>query len=225
LAAVAELKTKEADLKRLILIASIFAAGCASTVKLDDSAKASINSISISENVVVPQGVSYIGPAAAFGLIGVVADAGNDTPQNIKNHLEKNNIDVGKIVKEQFEQEARQNPFLGSRLKPSGAGAEARIEIEIRGYGLGQKRGFSNNYVPMLGYAVKMFDGTNRVVWEKYDYVTAFTDGIPTYQFEEYFQSDAAFRTAYTESARIIARNLVKDIGEPSHGMGPSAMR
>jgi hypothetical protein len=195
--------------KRLILALLIFIAGCASSVTLDDSAKASIKSVSISEKVIVPAQAHFIGPGAAFGALGAIAGTASDTPQAIKNQLEKNKIDLGRIVREQFEQEAQQNSFLGSRLKPGG---ESRIEIEIRVYGLGQKRGFSNEYVPMLGYNVKLFDGANRVVLEKYDYVTAFTEGIPTYQFEEYFKSDTAFRTAYTQSARIIARNLLKDV-------------
>lgn len=196
-------------MKRLILVLLIFITGCASSVTLDDSAKASIKSISISEKVVVPTQAHFIGPGAAFGALGALAGSSSDTPQAIKSHLEKNNIDLGRIVREQFEQEAKQNSFLGSRLRPGG---ESRLEIEIRVYGLGQKRGFSNDYVPMLGYNVKMFDSTNRMVWEKYDYVTAFTEGIPTYQFEEYFKSDTAFRTAFTQSARIIARNLLKDV-------------
>ena len=197
-------------MNRLILASVVLVvAGCASSVTLDDSAKASIKSISISEKVVVPEQAHFIGPGAAFGALGALAGASSDTPQAIKSHLEKNKIDLGKIVREQFEQEAKQNSFLGSRLKPGG---ESRVEIEIRVYGLGQKRGFSNDYVPMLGYNVKMLDSTNKVVWEKYDYVSAFTEGIPTYQFEEYFKSDAAFRSAYTQSARIIARNLLKDV-------------
>jgi hypothetical protein len=196
--------------KRLILASVVLLlAGCASSVTLDDGAKASIKSVSISENVIVPTQAHFIGPGSAFGALGAIAGSASDTPQAIKNHLEKNKIDLGRIVREQFEQEARQNSFLGSRLKPGG---ESRLEIEIRVYGLGQKRGFSNEYVPMLGYNVKLFDGTNRVVLEKYDYVTAFTEGIPTYQLEEYFKSDTAFRTAFTQSARIIARNLLKDV-------------
>jgi hypothetical protein len=195
--------------KRLILASLIFVAGCASSITLDDSAKASIKAISISEKVIVPAQAHFIGPGSAFGALGAIAGSANDTPQAIKSHLEKHNIDLGRIVRGQFEQEAQQNSFLGTRLK---RGGETRLEIEIRVYGLGQKRGLSNDYVPMLGYAVKMFDGTNKLVLEKYDYVTAFTDGIPTYQFEEYFKSDAAFRTAFAQSARIIARNLLKDV-------------
>jgi len=195
--------------KRLILASLILLAGCAATVKLDDSAKASIKSVSISEKVVVPEQAHFIGPGSAFGALGAIAGSASDTPQAIKSHLQKHNIDLGRIVREQFEQEAQQNSFLGSRLKPGG---ESRLEIEIRVFGLGQKRGLSNDYVPMLGYNVKLFDGTNRLVMEKYDYVTAFTEGIPTYQFEEYFKSDTAFRTAFTQSARIIARNLLKDV-------------
>jgi len=195
--------------KYLVLGSLILFAGCASSVSLDDSAKLSIKSVSISEKVVVPVQAHFIGPESAFGLLGAIVGSASNTPEAIKSHLEKHNINLGRIVREQFEQEARQNSFLSGRLKPDG---ESRLEIEIRLYGLGQKRGLSNDYVPMLGYTVKMFDGTNRVVLEKYDYVTAFTEGIPTYQFEEYFKSDKAFRAAFTQSARIIARNLLKDV-------------
>src|SRR5262245_20482774 len=202
--------TKGEDVKHLILASAVLlVAGCASSVTLDDSAKASIKSISISEKVIVPEQAHFIGPGAAFGALGAIAGSASDTPQAIENHREKNKIDLGRIVREQFEQEAKQNSFLGSRLKPGG---ESRIELEIRVYGLGQRRGFSNDYVPMLGYNVKLFDASNKVVLEKYDYVSAFTEGIPVYQLEEYFKSDTAFRSAYTQSARIIAKNLLKDV-------------
>lgn len=188
---------------------SALIAGCAASMQLEDSARARIRSISISEKVIVPEKPAYIGSGSAFGALGALVESASDQPQAIKDFLAKNNVDVGQIVREQFTQEARQHAFLGSRLQPDG---EARIEIGVRIYGLSLKRGFSNDYVPMLGYEVKLFDAANALVWQKYDYVTAFTDGIPVYEFEEYFKSGAAFRAAYAQSARIIARNMLREI-------------
>src|SRR5262245_65572354 len=88
--------TKGEDVKRLILASAVLlVAGCASSVTLDDSAKASIKSISISEKVIVPEQAHFIGPGAAFGALGALAEAGGDTPKAIKSHLEKNKIDLG----------------------------------------------------------------------------------------------------------------------------------
>src|SRR3954466_13768848 len=78
---------KGEDVKRLILASLIFVASCASSITLDDSAKTSIKSISISEKVIVPAQAHFIGPGAAFGALGAIADSANDTPQAIKSHL------------------------------------------------------------------------------------------------------------------------------------------
>jgi hypothetical protein len=191
------------------LIAIFFITGCASSKKLNEAAKANIRAIEVSSAVQMPKEVTFMGPGAAFGVLGALAESASSTPDAIKAHLAKSKIDVGAITREEFIKAAQKNPFLKDRLKDKG---DAKIEIEIRLYGLGQKNGLSDNYFPMMGVNVRMYDKDKKLVWEKYDYTTAFTSGITEYDFKEYFKSDKAFRAAFEQAARIISQSFVADI-------------
>jgi hypothetical protein len=61
---------------KIVLLTSVFLSGCAN-VKLTDESKASINTFSIDEEIVIPQGAYYNGPEGALtglgGLIGLVS--------------------------------------------------------------------------------------------------------------------------------------------------------
>ena len=208
-------------LQQMILICSSFVlamnliTGCVSQKALTKTDKESIRSVSINKQVKMPDDFLYMGPAqawgAAGGLLGAVAgqsDARSAKAQ-IKSALQENHIDLEQISREQLEAELLKSNLFSS-IAPEGGDAEFRLEVRL--WGFVQKNTFSAHLKPTLSITGSLVNLNGTVLWQKYDYITAFNDQTPEHTIEEYLRNPQLIREAFDTSAKIISEGLVKDI-------------
>ncbi len=187
--------TCETRFKKTLLICSSFLlvmtilAGCASQKALTKKDKESIQSVSISKEVKMPDDFLYMGPAQSWGtaggLIGAIADKSNEisAKAQIISAMQENKIDLMQISREQLKAELFRANVFPSIVQEGG---DAEIRLEVSFWGLVQKNSFSAQLKPMLGITGSLVTSNGAVFWQKYDYITALNDQTPEHTIEEY---------------------------------------
>jgi hypothetical protein len=198
-----------------LLISALLFSGCATSVTLKKSDRELIRSISINKDVKIPDDMFYQGPtqtwSISMGLIGATkaAAAAMTDKDLIKEVMGNNQIDLRQIVREQFAAEtiaAGVFPLIVSE------GGDAEVNLEIRVWGLAQAHAFTDQLKPMLNVRGTLVQANGTILWENFDYVTAFHDQTPRHTLEEYLQNPKYIREAFTTCAKIVSEGLVNDI-------------
>jgi hypothetical protein len=204
-------------LKSLVLLLTALAlGGCASSLQIPDTAKGSIDAVSIGDTVVVtpnPQFISGIGRLIAPGIGGVagaIIDSGErDKDKQYILFLKAAGIDVAPIVRSEFESQIRKHPFFGSRLSPAG---KYRFEIDVPFHALVQKTSITNYYRANVGVRVKLIGPTGEVVGEGKAQSCLFGDCIKLYELEELLANPELLRQQYVEAARDAIQQVLKSL-------------
>jgi hypothetical protein len=201
----------------LAIVVLAASAGCATSISLTKQSRETTSSVSVEKNVGVPDQIFYHGPAQslgmAFGLVGVlVAEAAAQGPKGqLKAAMAEGHVDLGEIVREQFAA-ALTEAAVFPAIAPDGG--EAEFQLEVRIFGFARPPGFSSRLKPMLGVRGTLARRDGPVLWQKYDYVTNLTEETPSHTLEEYLQTPKLIEESLTAAAKIVARQLVKDMRE-----------
>ncbi len=200
----------------ILIFACLFVfSGCASSIALKQSDKLAIQSVNITKDVKMPERMFYQGRKESIlsgcGCLGVAAaESGRKkTEESIKDVMEKANIEIGQIVRDQFINEIKDSNLF--KIVSDGNDAEFRLSIRI--YGFAQPHGLSSQLKPMLGVEgslVELHD--DRVVWKKYEYVTNLNDKTPSHSLEEYFSNTELIREALNVASQIVVGDLIDDM-------------
>jgi hypothetical protein len=204
----------------LTLIAATLLTGCVSSQALTKPDRESLQAVSLNKAVILPEDLYYHGPAqTAAGALGGAVGAlvgvalAKEPKAKLKAAMAEGGIDVGQIVREQFESELSAARIFPSML-PEGGDAEFKFEVRIVGFA--QPHGFSGQLKPMLGVTGMLVRPDGKVLWKKYEYVTNLNDQTPAYSFDDYIQKPEALRNALTAAAKIVTGALVVHIKESS---------
>ncbi|HEV8672683.1 MAG TPA: hypothetical protein VGX21_01445 [Methylomirabilota bacterium] len=190
-------------------------AGCATSIPLTKQSRETTSSVSVKEDVSVPDQIYYHGPGQslgmALGVVGVlVAEAAAQGPKGqLKAAMKEGHIDLGQIVREQFAAALTEAAVFPAIIADGG---EAEFQLEVRIFGFARPPGFSSRLKPMLGVKGTLARRDGPILWQKYDYVTNLADETPSHTLEEYLQTPKLIEESLTAAAKIVARELMKDM-------------
>jgi hypothetical protein len=178
----------------------VFLAGCVSSTRMQESEKARIRSVSINPVVKMPDDPTFIG--TFWGILG------SDKSQ-LKEHMQKVNFDLPRIVKQQFKAQAERQAFFEGKLKDTG---DYKFDFEVKVYGLIVGNTLvSGDCTGLLTVVARMYDPSGKVVWEKMDH--ADRDKLPSYNChnDDFLKGDAALNTSFGKAAELVSTDLIND--------------
>ncbi len=191
----------------LVLIALSLGA-CATSQPLTEAGRSQITTISIGPQLNSAEGPSFIGPGGAFfGVFGALAEMSQG--EAIAKQMNDEGVDIEQIVQEELQHQAKEHPFLASRLNERG---DNSLEIEIRMYGIAQKHGLSSEYRPIIGLTARLYSADRAVLWEKYDFVTGMSSATTPHTFEDYFEKPGTMGASFSEAARAVITLLLDEL-------------
>jgi len=180
-----------------------------------------INTISISEHVVVPDQTMNDNPGlrigAAFGgaLGSVIADSLPTNNKDTTAYMKDNNVNVGDIVLNEFKYQIKQKSSISSKITDDKNGvSDATFVLEIQRYGLGAEHDFSSKYRPMIRMSAKLVKKSGEVIWEENDFVHHMEESILALPLAQYFTDPKIMVTKYKEVAKLAVSNILENIAE-----------
>ena len=198
----------------LLGFAVIAVSGCAS-VSIAPEQVSAIRSTSVSPQVKMAASPAYYGPEdglASSGLIGAaIASAiivldNKKPPLQIKAYLAAENIDVGEIVRTQFEKGLASDPRFSSKVREHG---ETTFELEVQVYGLVSNGPFSSEFKPWLSVRATLVDASGNMMWQATDFAYSWTETVPPKPYSTYFEDPEHFRSAFTAAGEAVTRGLL----------------
>ena len=189
-----------------------------SDVALEPRARDAIQQAFVSENVSVPEGVFYQGPAESisFGVGGLVGaaivqsiEAGSEKKLTMQDLIRAMPMD--QIVHESFENALRASGTIPVGDDPATTDVAFSFKIEV--YGLGQTQGFSSTLYPVVGFHAVLTNPAGEILWQKYGSVSPLSSGNDLgHTAKEYAANPELLRATFENAARLVSRSIVADL-------------
>lgn len=205
-----------------LLACGALIAGCATSKFNNEQAKSirSLNTVSVSKEVTIPQKPEVFGKKTATagflgGAIGAAIAANiNDEPEEFKQYLATNNINVGEIVRAELV-----NYLKKTRTVQSIANAESgpTFEITILRYGLGPTMSMAPINKPLkatITLSVKLKNTDGSLLWEGSEYITALSDIGEAHTLDEFYAFPNITEAAFREAAQAVVREMFKGLNK-----------
>jgi hypothetical protein len=200
---IVEVKMKKALVLVLLLNMVIF--GCATTQKIALNKDIRISSISVSENVIVPKDIYYVGRGAAFGLIGGIA---NISPAKaFQEYTVKNGIDIKDIVRNTFIE-----TFKETSKYSYSENAKHQINLEVKVYGVSKKSMFSDEYEPVLLIQAEMIDEAEKIIWKNGHYIQPLGNPIAPFPMEKIKEDPEILKKLWRDAARAASIKILEQL-------------
>jgi hypothetical protein len=201
---------------KLVLLALVVAvaAGCAASQQMSAEDRAKVKSAKVGS--VEKQQLFLLAPSGAniglmFGAIGgaVTGSAAEDNQKVFLAFLEKNNISVEKIVREEVEAALRAS---GKLAIVDDAGAPT-LKISVPQYGFGVPHLLSSNVVPTMWVKCDLTDATGRLLWSANDrMLPSVANKVEPTTWEAMRDNPKKIEEEWRKAAQIIAKNIVADL-------------
>jgi hypothetical protein len=199
--------------KACLAAVALTMAGAAMCADAPTEAIANIGDISIAPEVRILMPPFYHGSEQAVGAVlggglgGAVAGAATSEERTrIANYVRDENIDIGAMVRSEFERQLLARPEFASRIKSD---APSRFVLSAR-YGL-SKIGFGG-YKPYLSIHVMLIDANRVEVWKRHDYIGGLNSSTPALKYDDYFSSPETFKSAFTAAAKEVVALVLKKL-------------
>lgn len=189
----------------IVLLCMVFLSGCASTEKVALNKDIRISSISVSENVIVPKDIYYVGEGAAFGLIGGLANV--SPAKAFQEFTIKNHIDIKKIVRNTFIKTLEQ-----AGKYPYSENAKFQIDLTVKVYGVSKKSMFSDDYLPVLLIQAKMTDGTKNTIWKNGYYIQPLGNPIAPVSMKRINENPELLKKLWTDAAAAASKKIIEPL-------------
>ncbi len=191
--------------------------GCVSSKSLTTIDKASIQSVSIAEDVFLPERMYYQGPRESIligvgGLLGsLAAESGRaDTEELFKYVMKKENINISQIVRDEFK--SRLQNLNMYKIIASSNESSYKFKLMIKVYGFAQYQGLSKQLKPMLGVEGTLESSDSKVLWKKYAYITPLNGTTPSHTYEEYMNNPNFMLEAFSSASKIVIADLIESL-------------
>jgi hypothetical protein len=192
----------------IMLLGVLTLTGCVSPVALTKPDRESIRAVSIQKNVKVPDAIFYLGGAQAagmaFGLVGglIAGLAAQGSAEQFKAVMREGQIDLGQIVRDQFEIELREAGIF-PLVVPDGGDAE--IGLEIQSYGLYHGR-------PALWIVGSLVRTDGAILWKLGESLRTPDYQAASHDLEEYRKNPQLLREGFTAGAKFISGKMVRSM-------------
>ena len=189
-------------------------AGCATHIPLSKENSQNIKTVWVNPEIKKPDQMFEHTSASDYGfvvggLIGELAAAAGDTQsaRTIQLSAEKNNIDIRKIVYQQWiEQIGKKSKFkLSNQLH-----SDAQLISEIKIYGVTNAGAYSRRYVGTLTLHAQLVRA-NAVVWEDTEY-SKVTSDTHKYKFAEIMNDSAKLSVIWNQAAENAVSKLIANL-------------
>jgi hypothetical protein len=178
------------------LVCAVIIISCLScSVPLKSLDKASFQTISISNNVQMPEEMYYNEPTAVHE---------KENADKIKYLMKLFDIDVSQIVREQFTKELESSGVFNS-IVPEGGDGEIILRVNQYGFGYG----FEPGQKPMMAIDGSLQASDGSVFWRNYAYVTNLNTITPAYSIEKLTNNPESLREAFEITTAILVQELV----------------
>ena len=215
------------NFNRVSVVASILAAlitayGCASQKAISREKQSAIHSVSVAQSVSIPDHPVVFGPSSnskvmVFGPFAALTARASDNPdsQALKNLFEKEKIDIGKIVRQEFIAGLKQSGAFPEVDAPQG---DARFELTIEEYGLAAAGMHPMSPIhpplsPQLKVAGKLTGRNGALLWQNSAFLTGLSHRMEGHLFKEILADPRQTREMFTKAAQIVSADLLKDFG------------
>ena len=176
--------------------------------------KESIKSVTVSEDVQLPEKMIYVGDEelaarVVFGVFGLMA-AQDDIKKNsdlVKEVMNKSNIDIGKITIDHFKEKLKSSQLF-DELRSECADCP-KFSLSVRHYGFAQYHGYSSQLRPELGVEGILTSSDDSVLWRRYAFVGP-NDKVPMNTLEEYLQEPELMKIALSLASEIVTDDLIE---------------
>lgn len=204
-----------AGLAACVLLTTLGA--CAASVSMSQRNRGKIQSVTVSDDVPVPDQLYYQGrkESILMGSLGVAGAAaaggtGKKTGDVIADVMNKAGIDVGEIAADRFRTQLNSAGVFGNVV--SDCDGCPSIHLSVRFYGFAQPHGLSSQLRATIGVEGTMIDSTGRVLWKKYSYVTALNKQTPSHTLKEYLEKPELLREGFTVATDTVVSDLIDDL-------------
>ena len=202
----------------LLLTASILLlSSCrGSHVELTPEYKDSIATVTVKDEIGMPEKAFYSGPASGLGafiggVIGsLIVQSAEDADDLLTQVLATEEVNLEAIVREEIHRSFVASNPVGTVVD---AGGDAEFQFNVDAYGL-HKHGWGILDVrPLVYLEAKLVKRDGSVVWEKTE-GPAFMDDIPVQSFEEWMNDLDALREGFRRTVRFTVAYLIEDLKE-----------
>ncbi|MET0015018.1 MAG: hypothetical protein ABW088_15305 [Sedimenticola sp.] len=193
-----------------LLILIFLLPGCANLPDQQSSKTGlTFTSISVNEDVTFTSHLTYDGPEtfSSLGLLGALTSENerNSTAYRIEEHMKKNNIDVGKVIRNTFITELnKKGLYTASNI------SDYKLQLAVLTYGLSIPHGFSTELVPVLSVQATIKDNNNQAVWKGGKrLLPSPLSPVKSRSLAELLTNNDSFISLWQEAARHIASNSI----------------
>jgi ABC-type uncharacterized transport system auxiliary subunit len=192
--------------------------GCAATQKMSDADRAAFKSASVVAEPADKEKMFLLAPGGQniglmFGAIGGLAASGaiEDNRQAFAAFLEKNNISIDRIVREEVEKAFRESGKL--TLVGPGQGAPAKLKISVPQYGFGVTTLLSSKVVPTLWIKCDLVDASGRLLWSENErMLPSVANPMESTTWKEMADNPAKVEDDWRKAAAYLAKKIVGEL-------------
>ena len=201
----------------LLAVAAVLS-GCAASQRMSDADKAKFRTATIGETVAEKDKLFLLAPGGQniglmFGAIGGLAASGaiEDNQKAFAAFLEKNQISIEKIVREEVEAALRASGKLA--IAPAASPEAATVRIAIPQYGFGVTTLLSSSVVPVLWIKVDMADGSGRLLWSENErMLPSVASPMQSTTWKELADNPAKVEAEWRKAAAYLAKKIVDEL-------------
>ena len=188
-----------------LLLCAFVLSACAGSVPLTAKNRASIQSISVSEQVTMPDVMFYRGPEYALGALKVPVEyVEKSIGEVIQRLMREHKIDVAQMVRDQLIKELEDHRLFNSIVAEGG---DAEVKLAIVTYGFAYE--MSSRLKPMLGVEGTLITSNDTVIWKKYGYVTNLSKETPSNTLGQFIDNPQLMREAFAAATQIVVADLI----------------
>ncbi len=196
---------------RLVLVAAILFFGCAGISSAQTGKPDLSKPIAIDPDIPQPdipfiQGANNLGAFLVGGGIGVAIQQ-TEAGKVFREYMQRNNIDVSKIVFEAFKR-----TLLEDKNLTLADNSDTKLKLVINTYGFGHAGIFAgNDRRPLLNITASLVNGTN-VIWSKRDYLTNLSKLTDVYTFDQLAENPQLTVKSLEQISAILSRQILADL-------------
>jgi hypothetical protein len=203
------------------IVCMVILSACATSFALTQEELASIESVTISQEVPMPDSVEYLGSRekvwglCCFLVGDVIAEPGRKrTATRIQDAMNRSHIDVREIVLTEFEKQLRESRLFKEVIV--GGDGYPRFKLKIIHHGLTVVR-LADQLLPYIRMEGVLVKSDQTTIWRK-KVGLVFTLGedkrIPTQTLEEYLKDPELIRKGFSVVAAIEVSEMINDMKE-----------
>lgn len=196
---------------------SLLLSGCASVqhVPLSQQDRQTIKAIYVNPTIKKPKEMYEFASGSEFGFAfgavgGLISGIANENAAaSTQEFAEKSNINIQKIVYQQWMKQLESNTRFKLITKPS----DTILATEITLYGISIPHGFSTDYIPVLAVNATLTH-KQKIIWQDSERVMPGTSGMPRYKMDEILNDPKKLYIMWDKASEKVMNEFITDMNK-----------